>query len=99
MKTLSEEITRIKSEMAEIASKASTGKTIQEQVEHLFTEIIPQKYNEGKEMVDMDCENCAYGYYSEEKGTTVCIVDEEFLAPCEYDEEELIELWEEGMYI
>lgn len=45
MKTLSEEITRIKSEMAEIASKASTGKTIQEQVEQMFAEIIPQKYN------------------------------------------------------
>lgn len=43
MKTLSEEITRIKSEMAEIASKASTGKTIQEQVEHLFTEITLQE--------------------------------------------------------
>ena len=32
-KTLNEEITRIKSEMAEIASKAFTGKSIQERVE------------------------------------------------------------------
>lgn len=39
MKTLNEEITRIKSKMAEIASKTSTGKTIQERVEQIFTEI------------------------------------------------------------
>ena len=47
----------------------------------------------------MECEDSAYGYYSEEKGMTVCIVDEDFLAPCDYDEEELIELWEEDSYI
>ena len=44
MKTLNEEITRIKSEMAEIASKFFTGKTIQEQVEHLFTKITSQEH-------------------------------------------------------
>lgn len=38
MKTLNEEITRIKSEIAEIVSKTFTGKTIQEQVKHLFSE-------------------------------------------------------------
>ena len=38
-KTLNEEITRIKSEMAEIASKAFTGKSIQERVEQQFAEI------------------------------------------------------------
>lgn len=45
MKTLNEEITRIKSEMAEIASKFFTGKTIQEQVDHLFTKITSQEYD------------------------------------------------------
>jgi hypothetical protein len=45
MTTLNKEIARIKSETAEIASKAFTGKTIQEQVEQMFAEIIPQKYN------------------------------------------------------
>ena len=44
MKTLNEEITRIKSEMAEIASKFFTGKTIQEQVECLFAKIVSQEY-------------------------------------------------------
>ena len=48
MKTLNEEITRIKSEMAEIASKASTGKTIQERVEHLFAEITLQECGQMK---------------------------------------------------
>ena len=33
MKTLNEEIARIKSEVAEIASKTFTGKTIQQRVE------------------------------------------------------------------
>ena len=45
MKTLNEEITRIKSEMAEIASKFFTGKTIKEQVEHLFTKITSQEHD------------------------------------------------------
>ena len=45
MKTLNEEITRIKSEIVEIASKFFTGKTIQEQVEHLFTKITSQEYD------------------------------------------------------
>ena len=42
-KTLNEEITRIKSEMAEIASKAFTGKSIQERVEQQFAEIIKRE--------------------------------------------------------
>ena len=52
MKTLNEEITRIKSEMAEIASKFFTGKTIQEQVEHLFTKITSQEHDANKKNLD-----------------------------------------------
>lgn len=44
MRTLNEEIARIKSEVADIASKAFTGKTIQERVEQQFVEITPQEY-------------------------------------------------------
>ena len=43
MRTLNEEIARIKSEVAGIASKAFTGKTIQQRVSEQFAEIIPQK--------------------------------------------------------
>ena len=43
MKTLNEEIARIKSEVADIASKAFTGKTIQERVNEVFAEITPQE--------------------------------------------------------
>ena len=39
MKTLNEEITRIKSEVAEIASKAFTGKTIEQRVNEAFAAI------------------------------------------------------------
>lgn len=45
MKILNEEITRIKSEIAEITSKTFTGNTIQEQVEQMFIEINSQEYN------------------------------------------------------
>ena len=44
MRTLNEEIARIKSEVADIASKAFTGKTIQERVDKAFAEISPQEY-------------------------------------------------------
>ena len=44
MRTLNEEIARIKSEVANIASKAFTGKTIRERVEQQFAEITPQEY-------------------------------------------------------
>ena len=43
MRTLNEEIARIKSEVADIASKAFTGKTIQERVEQRFATITPQE--------------------------------------------------------
>ena len=45
MKTLNEEIARIKSEVADIASKAFTGKSIQERVSERFAEITPQEYD------------------------------------------------------
>lgn len=44
MATLNEEISRIKSAVADIASKAFTGKTIQERVDQQFAEITPQEY-------------------------------------------------------
>ena len=44
MKTLNEEIVRIKSEVAEIASKAFTGKSIEQKVNEAFTAITPQEY-------------------------------------------------------
>ena len=39
MRTLNEEIARIKSEVADIASKAFTGKTIQEQMKEIDKKI------------------------------------------------------------
>ena len=45
MRTLNEEIARIKSEVADIASNAFTGKTIQERVNERFAEITPQEYD------------------------------------------------------
>ena len=50
MKTLNEEIARIHSEVAEIASKAFTGKSIQERVDEAFAEISSQEY-EARERV------------------------------------------------
>ena len=44
MRTLNEEIARIKSEVAEIASKAFTGKSIEQRVNEVFTAITPQEY-------------------------------------------------------
>ena len=45
----------------------------------------------------MDCRDCVYGYYLDEQGVVVCMADENFLAPCEYDEDEMDELWEDEM--
>ena len=50
MKTLNEEITRIKSEVAEIASKASTGKSIEQRVNEAFTAITPQEYEASEQV-------------------------------------------------
>ena len=52
MKTLNEEITRIKSEVADIASKHFTGKTIQERVDEAFAEISPQEYEASERVWD-----------------------------------------------
>ena len=45
----------------------------------------------------MDCRDCVYGYYLDEQGVVVCMADKNFLAPCEYDEDEMDELWEDEM--
>ena len=47
----------------------------------------------------MNCRDCVYGYYLDEQGVVVCMADEHFLAPCEYDddEEDWDELWEDEM--
>ena len=50
MKTLNEEIARIKSEVADIASKALTGKTIQQRVNQRFATITPQEYEAGEKV-------------------------------------------------
>lgn len=44
MRTLNEEIARIKSEVADIASKTFTGKTIQQRVKQQFATITPLEY-------------------------------------------------------
>ena len=50
MKTLNEEIVRIKSEVAEIASKAFTGKSIEQRVNEAFTAITPQEYEASEQV-------------------------------------------------
>ena len=52
MRTLNEEIARIKSEVADIASKAFTGKTIQEKVNQYFAEITSQEYEAADKVWD-----------------------------------------------
>ena len=52
MRTLNEEIARIKSEVADIASKAFTGKTIQERVDEAFAKISPQEYEASERVWD-----------------------------------------------
>ena len=52
MKTLNEEIARIKSEIAEIASKAFTGKSIEQRASEAFTEITPQEYEASEQVWD-----------------------------------------------
>lgn len=52
MRTLNEEIARIKSEVAEIASKAFTGKTIEQRINERFAEITPQEYEAGEKVWD-----------------------------------------------
>ena len=52
MRTLNEEIARIKSEVADIASKAFTGKTIQQRVNERFAEITSQEYDASEKVWD-----------------------------------------------
>ena len=52
MKTLNEEVARIKSEVAEIASKAFTGKSIEQRVSEAFTAIAPQEYEASEQVWD-----------------------------------------------
>lgn len=52
MRTLNEEIARIKSEVADIASKAFTDKTIQQRVDERFVEITLREYHAGEKVCD-----------------------------------------------
>ena len=52
MKTLNEEAARIKSEVAEITSKAFTGKTIEQRVSEAFSAITPQEYEASEHVWD-----------------------------------------------
>ena len=52
MRTLNEEIARIKSEVAEIASKAFTGKSIEQRVSEAFTAIALQEYEASEQVWD-----------------------------------------------
>ena len=52
MKTLNEEIVRIKSEVAEIASKAFTSKSIEQRVSEAFAAITPQEYEASEQVWD-----------------------------------------------
>ena len=52
MRTLNEEVARIQSEVADIASKAFTGKTIHQRVNERFAEITPQEYDASEKVWD-----------------------------------------------
>ena len=52
MKTLNEEVARIKFEVAEIASKAFTGKSIEQRVNEAFAAITPQEYEASEQIWD-----------------------------------------------
>ena len=52
MKTLNEEVARIHSEVAEIASKAFTGKSIEQRVMEAFAVITPQEYEASEQVWD-----------------------------------------------
>ena len=52
MKTLNEEVARIKSEVAEITSKAFTGKSIEQRVSKAFAAITPQEYEASEQVWD-----------------------------------------------
>ena len=52
MKTLNEETARIKSAVAEIASKAFTGKSIEQRVNGAFNAITSQQYGASEQVWD-----------------------------------------------
>lgn len=52
MRTLNEEVARIKSEVANIASKAFTGKTIQQRVKEQFATLTPQEAEAAEKVWD-----------------------------------------------
>ncbi len=52
MRTLNEEIARIKSEVADIASKTFSGKSVQQRVNERFSEITPQEYDASEQVWD-----------------------------------------------
>ena len=52
MKNLNEETARIKSVVAEIASKAFTGKSIEQRVNEAFAAITPQEYEASEQVWD-----------------------------------------------
>lgn len=47
---LEAEVRRIKSIVADVASKAFTGKTIEQRVNELFKEITPEQYEAGEQV-------------------------------------------------
>ena len=49
---MNKEIERIKSEVAEIASNAFTGKSIEQRVNEAFTAITPQEYEASEQVCD-----------------------------------------------
>ena len=49
---MNKEIERIKSEVAEIASKAVTGKSIEQRVNEAFAAITPQEYEASEQVWD-----------------------------------------------
>ena len=53
MRTLNEEIARIKSEVAEIGSKAFTGKSIKQRVNEAFTTITDYYHTADIELSDL----------------------------------------------
>ena len=52
MRTLNEEIARIKSEVADIASKTFSGKSVQQKVNQHFAEIIWQEHETAEKVWD-----------------------------------------------
>ena len=51
-RTMNKEIERIKSEVAEIASNAFTGKSIEQRVNEAFAAITPQEYEASEQVWD-----------------------------------------------